>query len=74
MTETRLLEVLGPVKEELLRLRKGPVPHSKHGPKKVVAAASFSGLDSSSLTTVQIIDFGCAFLSNNPPPVLGCPV
>jgi serine/threonine protein kinase len=74
MTEAQLLELLGPVKADTLRLRKGPVSHSKHGPRKVVAAASFSGLDSSSLTTVQIIDFGCAFLSNSPPSTLGCPV
>jgi serine/threonine protein kinase len=74
MTESRLLELLGPVKDETLQLRKGPVSHSKQGPKKVVAAASFSGLDSSSLTTVQIIDFGYAFLSNSPPPTLGCPL
>ncbi|KAK4125520.1 kinase-like protein [Parathielavia appendiculata] len=74
MTENRLLEFLGPIKEEALRLRKGPISHSKHAPKKIVASASFSGLDSSSLATVQIIDFGCAFLSDSPPPTLGCPV
>lgn len=74
MTESRLLELLGPIEEETLRLRKGPVSHSKHAPKKEVAAASFSGLDSSSLATAQIIDFGCAFLSSSPPPTLGCPV
>ena len=74
MTESRLLELLGPIKEDTLRLRKGPVSHSRHAPKKVVAAASFSGLDSSSLATIQIVDFGCAFSSNSPPPTLGCPV
>ena len=74
MTETRLLGLLGPIKDETLRLSKGPITHSKHGPKKVVAAASFSGLDPLSLTTVQIIDFGCAFLSSSLPPTLGCPV
>jgi serine/threonine protein kinase len=74
MTESRLLELLGPTKEETLRLRKGPVSHSKHAPKKVVASASFSGLDTSSLATVQIIDFGCAFSVDSPPPTLGCPV
>lgn len=74
MTESHLLELLGPIRTETLRLRKGPVPHSKHGPKNVVKPASFSGLDISSLTTVQIIDFGCAFLNSNPPPTLGCPV
>ncbi|KAK4155705.1 kinase-like domain-containing protein [Chaetomidium leptoderma] len=74
MIESRLLELLGPIKEETLRLCKGPVSHSTYAPKKVVASASFSGLDSSSLATVQIIDFGCAFSSNSPPPTLGCPV
>ncbi|KAK4040188.1 kinase-like domain-containing protein [Parachaetomium inaequale] len=64
MTESRLLELLGPIKEETLRLRKG----------SVVASASFSGLDTSSLATVQIIDFGCAFSGNSPPPTSRCPV
>ncbi|KAK4140678.1 kinase-like domain-containing protein [Dichotomopilus funicola] len=74
VSESRLLELLGPIKDEPLRLRKGPVPRSKHGPKRVVAAASFSGPDLSSLTSIRVIDFGCAFLSSSPPPTLGCPV
>ncbi|KAL2130881.1 hypothetical protein VTI74DRAFT_5835 [Chaetomium olivicolor] len=74
MTETRLMEFLGPVRSGTLQLRKGPVAHSEHAPQRVVAPASFSGLDIASLATVQIIDFGCAFFSNSPPPVLGCPV
>ena len=74
ITESRLLELLGPIRDETLRLREGPISHSRHAPRKVVASASFSGLDPSSLATVQIIDFGCAFLSNSPPPTLGCPV
>lgn len=68
------MELLGPVNEEALRLRKGPVSYSKHGPKKIVAAASFSGLDSTSLTDIQIIGFGVAFVSSSPPPTLGCPI
>ncbi|KAH6842481.1 kinase-like domain-containing protein [Chaetomium sp. MPI-CAGE-AT-0009] len=72
MTENRLLELLGPIHDEPLRLRKGPVPRSKHGPRKVVASASISGLDVSSLTSIRIIDFGCAFFSTSPPPTLGC--
>ncbi|KAK3298003.1 kinase-like domain-containing protein [Chaetomium fimeti] len=74
MTESYLLELLGPIHDGRLRLREGPVRHSKHGPKRVVAAASFSGFDISSLTSIRIIDFGCAFLSTSPPPTLGCPV
>ena len=70
------MQVLGPVKEETLRLRKGLVSHSRHAPKKIVAVASFSGLDlgSSLLANVQIIDFDVAFLTNDPPPTLGCPI
>lgn len=74
ISESRLLELLGPIEDEPLRLRKGPVPRSKHGPKRVVAAASFSGLDLSSLSSIQVIDFGCAFLNTSPPSTLGCPV
>ncbi|KAK4151578.1 kinase-like domain-containing protein [Chaetomidium leptoderma] len=75
-TEGHLLEVLGPIKHETLRLRKGPISHSRHAPKKMVAAASFSGLNlgPSSPPSVQIIDFGVAFLTNNPAPTLGCPI
>jgi serine/threonine protein kinase len=70
------MQVLGPVRDETLRLRKGPVSHSRHAPKKIVAVASFSGLDlgPSLLARVQIIDFGVAFFTNDPPPTLGCPI
>lgn len=76
MTEYDLLGVLGPIKDETLQLRKGPVPRSRHAPKKIVAAASFSGFNfgSASLPRVQIIDFGVAFHTNRPPPTLGCPM
>ena len=70
--ETRLLELLGPVHAEELRLQDGS--RSKHAPVKVVSAASLSGLDHSSLNSVRIIDFGQAFMQGKPPPTLGCPV
>lgn len=75
MTEHALLEVLGPIRDETLQLFKGGVPDSPHAPKKVVAAASFSGLNFGlSPLRAQIIDFGIAFFANNPPPSLGCPI
>lgn len=77
MSEHQTLQLLGLVADQRLRLRKGPVLHSKHGPQKIVATASFSGLDFSTWTTpitIQITNLGCAFPSNNPPPTLECPL
>jgi len=74
MSESQILQLLGPIVDQSLRLRKGPVPRSKHAPKRIVAPASFSGLDPSTLTTIQINDLSCAFTSDIPPPTLGCPL
>ncbi|SPQ27056.1 9b9f262d-e417-41ca-991e-9fbc54897877 [Thermothielavioides terrestris] len=52
----------------------GPSLYSLLLRERIVAATSFPGLDPASLTSVQIIDFGCAFANSAPPATLGCPL
>jgi serine/threonine protein kinase len=75
MTEQRLMELLGPLKQETLHNREDTISGSRRRPKRLVTAASFAGLDRL-LTSVQIqiIGFDVAFPTNNPPPTSGCPI
>ena len=72
MSESSIHDLLGPIetKEYIPRSHS----KSKHGPKELVGAADLSGLDHSTLTTIQIVDFGEVFMADNPPPTLGCPI
>jgi serine/threonine protein kinase len=73
MSETSLQNRLGPVVSERIRLADGKPP-SKHSPKEVIQAASFSGLDFNSLKEIAIVGFGKAFPEITPPPTLQCPL
>ncbi|KAJ8128487.1 hypothetical protein O1611_g5148 [Lasiodiplodia mahajangana] len=71
MSPAKLCELLGPIETEELRLANGSF--SPHSPKGVVQTPSLSGVDQSLLLNIQIIDFGVAFFTSQPPRSLGIP-
>ncbi|KJZ71073.1 hypothetical protein HIM_09545 [Hirsutella minnesotensis 3608] len=63
-----ITQLLGPTESERLR------PPSSHAPRRVYQSPNFSGLDICSLTQVRIVDFGQAFMADQPPTSLGIPL
>ncbi|KAL1883292.1 hypothetical protein Daus18300_000350 [Diaporthe australafricana] len=75
MDAQQVCALLGPVKRERLRLRIGN--RSDHAPKYVIQRPTFPSLVAdlpSPLETVQIVDFGEAFIASQPRSTLGIPV
>lgn len=68
-----ILQMLGPIRTERPRTFVDDRT-SLCLPKRIVEAADFSGLDFSTLTKIQIVDFGQTFFQDQPPPSLGTPI